>query len=53
MCSSDLAFLHSQSVEEAVDHTERYFARLAAFEAGEGWGHDDAPDESGVLEAGA
>lgn len=34
-----VAFLHSQSVEEAVDHTERYFERLADFEAGIPWPH--------------
>ncbi|MFZ5481891.1 MAG: tRNA dihydrouridine synthase DusB [Myxococcota bacterium] len=33
-----VAFLHSQSIEEAVAHTERYFGRLAALERGEPWG---------------
>lgn len=34
---SDLryAFLHSQTIEEAVEHTERFFSRLEAREAGQ------------------
>jgi len=35
-----VAFLHSQSIEEAVRHTERYFERLAVYEAGGGWERD-------------
>jgi nifR3 family TIM-barrel protein len=43
-----VAFLHSQSVEEAVAHTERYFERLAVYEAGGGWVRDasDPVDEA-------
>jgi nifR3 family TIM-barrel protein len=35
-----VAFLHSQSAEEAIAHTERYFERLAVYEAGGGWRHE-------------
>jgi tRNA-dihydrouridine synthase len=36
-----VAFLHSQSIEEAVRHTERYFERLAVYETGGGWERDE------------
>lgn len=51
---SDLrvAFLHSQSIEEAVEHTERYFDALARFETGGGWTlPQSAADEAGNLSA--
>ncbi len=31
------AFLHSRTIDEALEHTETYFERLAAFERGEPW----------------
>jgi nifR3 family TIM-barrel protein len=42
-----VAFLHSRTVDEAVAHTERYFERLAVFEAGGGWQRapQDPPDD--------
>ena len=47
-----VAFLHSQSVEEAVAHTERYFERLSLFEGGGGWIRDAAdPVEEPVASA--
>jgi tRNA-dihydrouridine synthase len=39
-----LAFLHSQSIEEAIDHVNAYFDRLARFEAGIPWRADDPGD---------
>jgi nifR3 family TIM-barrel protein len=40
------AFLHSMSIEQAIDHTETFFANLQAFEAGEPWRYpgDAVPD---------
>ncbi|MES2641244.1 MAG: tRNA dihydrouridine synthase DusB [Myxococcota bacterium] len=35
-----VAFLQSQSIEQAVEHTERYFERLAVYESGGGWQRD-------------
>ncbi|MDP2306180.1 MAG: tRNA dihydrouridine synthase DusB [Pseudomonadota bacterium] len=35
-----VAFLRSQSIDEAVSHTERYFDRLAVYETGGGWERD-------------
>ena len=37
------AFLHAETIEDAVAHTERYFERLAAFEQGVPW-YPDRPD---------
>lgn len=44
------AFLHSTTIDEAVDHTETYFERLARFEQGVPWPHpprsEDTVDET-------
>ncbi len=32
-----VAFLHSRTVDEAIEHTNRYFDQLERFERGEGW----------------
>lgn len=40
------AFLHAESIDEAIDHTERYFDKLAAFEQGVPWHTESRNDES-------
>ena len=43
------AFLHSRTIDEALEHTETYFERLADFERGEPWagrGGGDEPDDA-------
>lgn len=51
------AFLHSRSIEDAIAHTEDYFARLAAFEEGTPWHagaevREDVGDDVGGATAG-
>ncbi len=43
-----VAFLHSQTADEAIAHTERYFERLTIHEAGGGWMHDALDPEPDV-----
>ncbi len=44
------AFLHSRTIDEALEHTETYFERLAAFERGEPWsGRGAIEDTDGPL----
>ena len=44
-----VAFLHSRDADEAIAHTERYFERLAVYEAGGGWARDAGDPEEAAL----